>query len=113
MKIPLVGAELFHANGHTDMTKLMTLFTILRNGLKRKKIQSNTLEYKSHVRNVCKFFPFCSVVKLKPPFIKLNRLVQNWIVTAIYSENLMKHLVHCVLEVQNFSELEHILGCVL
>ena len=97
MKIPPVGAELFHADGHTDMAKLTTLFTILRNGLNLKKIQSNTLEYKSHVRNVCKIFQFCSVVNLKCPVRKLKRFVQNWKVTAVSSENLMKHLVHCVL----------------
>ena len=32
MKIPIVGATLL--DGHTDMAKLMTLFIILRNGLK-------------------------------------------------------------------------------
>jgi hypothetical protein len=95
MKIPPVGAE-FDADGQADMAKLMTQFTILWNGLKRKKIQFNTLKYNSHVRNVCKIFQFCRTINFNSPIRKLKRFVQNWNVTAVYSENLMKHLVHSV-----------------
>ena len=36
MKIHMVGAEFFHADGQTDMTKLIVAFRSLRTRLKNK-----------------------------------------------------------------------------
>ena len=43
MKIRPVGAELFHADGQTDMTKLTVAFRNLRMGPKNVRIQSSNL----------------------------------------------------------------------
>jgi len=40
MKIRLVGAELFHADGHRDMTKLMVAFRSFANAPKNMPINS-------------------------------------------------------------------------
>jgi len=73
MKTPPVGAEFFHADRHTD-----AFHNFAKWPKNLKKIQFNTPEYKSHVRNVCKISQFNNIVKLKSPIRKLNRFVQNW-----------------------------------
>jgi len=57
MKILPVGAELFHADGWTDMTKLIVAFRILRTRLKtsdtRHKMFNTTINYKRVHKNEC------------------------------------------------------------
>ena len=63
MKIRPIGAELFHADGRTDMTKLIVAFRHFANGPKNER-GSSIYPFPTKY-----FFPFpCHLVPLRPKY---------------------------------------------
>jgi hypothetical protein len=101
MKILPLGAELFDTDGQADMAKLMTPFAILRNGLKCKNINL-TLLCTNLMYEILKHFSVLSHSKTQLPLQKTHPICEKFELTAVYSENLMKYLVHSVKKYRSF-----------